>query len=334
MFVHPNVLNLLLIIPVAMLFFFWRSRARAAAMRQIGDNSLVRVLAEQVDPVRRRWKSALWLATVALLLIALARPVWGVQEDMIEAEGIAVLVVLDVSNSMNAQDILPSRLDRAKLTTRELFERGWGNEMGLVLFAGSAFVQFPLTTDVNSAIAFLNAASTDSISRQGTALEEALREAIDAMDQRNAAGSVIVLMTDGESHEGQPLRAAEFAADQGIVIHVIGYGSPEGAPIPVYDVSGTLIGHKSDRAGNVVVSRLDESVLEQIAETTGGTYQRASDTGIEAVNLLNTIGDMERNRLQSRTQTRDIERFGLFVALAVVALTAEMFVPETRRDSA
>lgn len=330
MFIYPIILNLLLLIPAMVLLFLWRDHTRKARLSRIGDDYLVALLIQQSSPAERIWKSVFWLITVAALVFALARPVWGVQEDIIEAEGIALLVVLDVSNSMNAQDVVPSRLARAKLTTRELFERGWGNEVGLILFAGSAFVQLPLTTDVSSAVAFLNAANTDSISRQGTALEYALRRAIDTIGQRVTTSSVIVLMTDGESHEGQPLLAAEDATNQGITIHVIGYGSPEGAPIPVFDDSGNHVSHKSDRAGNLVISRLNEPILEQIAATTGGTYQRASDIGIETVNLLNEIRTLDHNQIQSRTQTRKTERFSILVALAVVALTTEMFMGQTR----
>jgi Ca-activated chloride channel homolog len=334
MFVYPAVLILLFVIPLAMLFFAWRMRVHRIMLQRIGNRQLIDELIAQHNPARRRWKSLLWLFTIALLIVALARPVWGIHEDMVETEGIALIVVLDVSNSMNAQDVLPSRMDRAKLDARDLFELGRGNEVGLILFAGNAFVQFPLTSDVDSAVTFLNVAGTDSISRQGTALEDALRLAIETIDQRQAAQSVIVLMTDGESHEGSPLLAAEDAAQRGIIVHVIGYGSTAGASIPIYDDTGQVIGHKADRAGNVVVSRLDEGVLEEIAALTGGLYQRAADSGVEAVNLINQIATMQIDVLTRQTQTRKVERFSLFVFLAALALTVEIFLSERREEMA
>lgn len=334
MFAQPDLLMLLSILPLAVLFFVWRAWVRRGALARIGNRELVGDLLSQYSPARRYWKAVLWLLAITMIILALSRPVWGVHEDIVQTEGVALIVVLDVSNSMNAQDVLPSRMERAKLDARALFELGRGNEVGLILFAGNAFVQFPLTSDVDSAIIFLNVAGTDSISRQGTALEDALRLALEAIGDRAATQSVIVLMTDGESHEGLPLLAAEDAAELGIVVHVIGYGTPEGASIPVYDDEGQVIRHKSDRAGNVVISRLEESVLENIATMAGGRYQRAADSGIEAVNLINAVSTMETELLTRQTQTRKIERFSLFVALAVLSLTAEIVLSERQEDEA
>jgi Ca-activated chloride channel homolog len=330
MFAHPSLLLLLLIIPLALLFFVWRTRVRQARLRRLGDDDLINDLSTQVDQSRRRWKSGLWLLTVAAVVVAIARPVWGIAEDTIRTRGVSLVVALDVSKSMDAQDVSPSRIERAKLTARELFVNGRGNEVGLILFAGTAFVQFPLTADTFSAQTFLNAASTDSISRQGTALEDALWVALEAFDDRIAAHSVIVLLTDGENHEGEPLRAAEEAAQRGITIHVIGYGGSEGEPIPVFDADGQIVEHKTNSTGDVILSRLDESILRQIAETTGGLYQRANNSGIEAVNLLNELLDLQETSPQNYSQEHKVERFGLFVAVALLALSIEMVISERR----
>ena len=153
------------------------------------------------------------------------------------------------------------------------------------------------------------------------------------IDESRTGNSILVLLTDGENHVGDPLQAAEEAAQRGLTIHVIGYGDPEGVLIPVYDDAGQLIGHKEDQAGNLVVSRLNEPLLTQIADDTGGLYQQASDSGVEIINLLNTISGMEQTLLQKHRQTRPIERFSLFVALAVLALTIEIFLPEILADA-
>ncbi len=326
MILNPEVLFLLVLVPVFAVFFVWRSRMRERVLRRIGDSE--RVLAFAVQ--RRWWNSAMWLVALVALIVALARPIWGIGESLVQAEGISVVVVLDVSVSMTAQDVLPNRLDRAKLAARQLIQGGVEKEVALILFAGSAFVQFPLTYDTLTAENFLNAAGPEAISRQGTALEDALRLALSLFDPRRASQSVIVVFTDGENHEGVPQVAAEAAAEAGITIHVIGYGTPEGAQIPIYDDAGTLTGYKTDRAGNVVVTVLQETVLQEVAKIAGGDYWRASESGIEVVDLLNQLDELEATELERRRQPRRIERFGWFVAVALVALSIEIMLPWRR----
>lgn len=333
MFLSAGTLLLLAVLPLWIVFFAWRSRARLKILRQLGEVNLIAALYPQVSSARRRWKSALWLCSLAGLIVALARPVWGVDLEVVQTQGVSVMVVLDVSNSMEAQDIFPNRLARAKLAIRDLFNGLAGNEIGLIVFAGTAFVQFPLTTDPISAVTFLNAVSTDSISRQGTAIADALRLAVNTFGERSPAARIVVLMTDGENHEGDPLAAASEAAQEGITIHAIGFGDPnEGVPIPVVDMNGNIISYKSDLAGNVVLSRLDEEILKSIAERGGGFYQRANASGVEITNLIAQIRQVEAGDLGSRTEMRGVERFGIFVALALLALSLEMLLPETRTE--
>jgi len=319
-FTNPSALWLLLLIPLMGIFLFWREHQRLRRLRRLGDEGLINQLNWQFSPQKRRFKSLLWISAYGMLILALARPVWGIDTDFVDVEGIAITVVLDVSNSMDARDVTPSRLERARLAARNLFEGGTGNQVALILFAGNAFVQFPLTTDTSAALTFLNGVSTESISRQGTALEEALELAIETIDDRLISQSLIVVMTDGENHEGNPIRAAEIAAERGIVIHTIGYGDPEGAPIPELNEQNEIVGYKADQAGNVVVSRLEEETLMEIADITGGTYQRATASGIEIINLLNIVQDIERGFLESRTQVRRVERFPLFVGIALLLI--------------
>lgn len=327
MFLNSFALVFLIIIPISAGYLFWRSRRQNARLLRVGEQQLISGLTVRASPLIRMVKSGLWLATVGAVVIALARPVWGTDESQVEVEGIAIMVVLDVSTSMNAQDVLPSRLARAKLAARTLYETGSGNLLGLILFAGDAVVQFPLTSDVDSAVTFLNAASTDSITRQGTAVGEALQLAVESFDERIISHAVIVLMTDGENHEGDPLDVAETAARSGMVVHVIGYGRVEGAPIPLLGDNNEVVGYKTDSAGNVVLSRLDETMLQRIAAITEGTYQLAGESGIEVVNLLQTIDAIEQGILERRIESRRVERFPLFVLLAVVTLLTDIFLP-------
>lgn len=330
MFEQGEVLLLLLLLPLFAGFFTWRSRRRDALLGRIAEASLLDVLTEYIDYRRRLWKSAFWLLALGSLIVALSRPVWGFTDNTIDVSGLSVMLVLDVSTSMDAQDVLPSRLERAKLTARELIESRSGDEFGLVIFAGTALVQLPLTADVNAAVTFLNAADTESITRQGTALETALRLALRSFDERFTAERAIIVMSDGENHMGQPLLAAEEAAVRGIPIFALGYGLADGAPIPIAGAVGESENYKSDRDGNLVITRLDEEMLQQVAEISGGTYQRAGESGIEVVNLLNSLADMRGGILESRVEPRQVSRFGIFVGLALLFLAGDILLSERR----
>lgn len=302
-------------------------------MRQLGDEALVQRWLIGTNIPSRRMKAGLWLATVGMLIIALAQPVWGLATQRVETRGIAIMLVLDVSVSMDAEDVFPSRLERAKLAIREILTNNAGNEFGLILFAGTAFVQLPLTADINVAMNFLNAVDTEVIGQQGTALAVALQLALDSLNIRTAEQSMIVLFSDGENHSGEPLQVAEVIAERGIPIHTLGYGDPvDGAPIPLRDDdTNDIEGYKSDRFGNLVLTRLNEAILQDIAEMTGGLYRTATDSGIEIIDLLNRIAEAEAGDLGARTNTQRVNRFSIFVALAVLFLTMEIFSSGTQQ---
>jgi Ca-activated chloride channel homolog len=327
-FLNAGMLLLLLLIPVFVGFELWRLQVRQRRLQSLGDPASIDVLLTSVDARRRQFKTALWFTVVFLLVIALARPTWGIAEELIEAEGVAVIVALDVSTSMDAEDVQPSRLERAKFDAREIFANNAGNQLGLILFAGQAFVQFPLTTDQDAAMTFLDAASTGSISQQGTSVEAALELALDVFDERIASEGIIVLLSDGENHEGRPLLVADEAAERGLTVHTIGYGDPNaGSPIPLDDTDIDAR-YKVDGGGSLVFTRLEEDVLQDVAVTTGGIYQQASTSGIEVINVLNAIDTVETTVLERRRQTRRVERFSLFAGLALMALTIQIILPE------
>jgi Ca-activated chloride channel homolog len=329
-FINPAFLLLLILLPIAITFLIWRERLRREKWLRMGDFSLVAGLTPQISQTRRYLKSGLWLVALGFVIIALARPVWGQEVQIVETQGVSVMVVLDVSNSMNARDVAPSRLERAKLSLNDLFTGLVGNEVGLILFAGDAFVQFPLTVDTTSASTFLKAVSSDAITRQGTDIDSALRLAIDSLQFRARSQQFIILVTDGENHDGDPSQAADLAAEQNITIHTIGYGNPDGAQIPLLDAAGNEIGFRTDSAGNIVLSKLDETTLELIAQGTGGIYQRASSSGEDIANLIASINQAEASDLGTRFEGPGVERFGIFVALALAALSLEMLLSDVR----
>lgn len=332
-FVEPRLLYALWLIPIALLLLFWFMHRRQHLLKQWGRPALVRQLSANVSATRRRWKYLLWFVTLISLVLAIARPRWGSAVVERVQRGVEVMVVLDVSTSMLAEDTAPNRLTRAKLTIQELLDQLGGHDVGLVLFAGSAFVQFPLTADLNTARIFLNAADTTSISRQGTALDVAIQRALDSFREERSSDRLILIFTDGEGHEGNTtaaMAAAQRAAARDIVIHTIGSGSLTGAPIPVRDATGTLTAYKEDNQGQIVVSRLDETLLRQLAEATGGRYLRAG-TGEDAiVALAATINRLEGNERTRQFKTERIERFPWFVGVALLALVTELLIGERR----
>ncbi len=330
----PSTLLLYVLAALLAVFLVWRFRVQNKALSLIGDRAFVKNLYPRTIFDRRVWKSALWLVTLAALIFALVRPVWGIDLDIIETRGVSVMFVLDVSNSMNAEDVLPSRLERAKLSLQEMFRALDGNELGLILFAGTAFVQFPLTTDSASAETFLKAASSESISNQGTDMNAALQLALDSLNQASSRKKTIVLITDGENQQGNLDPVLTQAVQAGIAVDTIGYGDSEGAPIPVRDSTGQITGYKSDSAGNLVLSILDEATLRSIAERTSGVYEHATADGQEAQRLINLLNQGEGSTLNRDVQSHDVERFEIFVVLAVVAMMFEMFLPETKRIAA
>lgn len=329
----PWALGLLAVVAVVAGWAAYTFRRRLNRLALLGEAD--RIAALSTLDVRRRWQRLwLWTGSAACVVVALAQPVWGIDAELVQARGAAVVFVLDISASMDAEDVLPSRLERAKLTILDVLAAVDGSLVGFVPFAGDAFVQLPLTGDVDTARAFVQVANSASVTRQGTAIGQALGLARTVVDERVVGEALVVLMTDGEDHSGDPLGAVEGWADDGIRLHVIGYGTPEGDVIPVRDADGVITGVKADAAGSIVISQLDEPLLMSLAEAGGGVYQRADTTGVEAVAVIEAVRDLELGALGARLRTVSVPRFGIFLALAVGLLAAEMVMSERRRDNA
>ncbi len=322
------------------LLLMWLARRKETAITRLGAPQLIARLSASVNHRGRRWQMVLWFIALSLLIVCLARPRWGTQVEYVDRQGVEIMVALDVSESMLAEDIKPNRLARAKLEINELMDRLEGNEIGLVLFSGAAFVQFPLTSDFATARTFLEAAKPGIISRPGTAVAEAIRVALEGFNEDRATQKVIILLTDGENHEGDAADMARRAAERGVIVYSIGFGSPNGEPIPQYDQQGNLLGYKTDREDQIVLTRLNETVLQEIALMTNGRYFRASADGREVGFLANAIAELQTSELESRFETRGIERFQWFLGLAIVALVVIELIPDrltgrvTRREPA
>lgn len=325
-------LYLLVLIPFTFVFYLLVGRSRRKAIERLGNPELIAALSGRVSHNKRRWKTVLMLLTITFVVIALARPQIGSRLELVEQKGVEVMVALDTSLSMMAQDVAPNRLERAKLAVIELMDRLPGARVGLVAFAGTSFVQFPLTTDFEAAKLFLDAADVNTVSLPGTAIGDAIRTATRAFSEKELKYKVLILFTDGEDHNTDPVGAAKEAAEQGVVIYAIGFGSPEGEPIPVRDETGAVTDFKKDREGEVVLSKLDETTLREIATTTGGEYYRATASGEEINQIVAAIEEMDKKELESKLMVRHVERFQIPAALALLALVGEFALTDRKGD--
>ncbi len=320
----------LVAVPVLALLFWSAASRRRRALEAFGELDLVQRLTSSVSVVARRWKAVLTLAGVAFALFALARPQFGTRVETVRSRGQDIVVAVDLSQSMLAEDVSPNRLERARLAILRLMNGLDGDRIGLVAFAADAFVQSPLTTDYAAAGMFLGAMHPDLMPVQGTDLGAALRVSLDALEQGARDTRVVVIVTDGEDHEDDFEEALERAVASGVRVHVVGIGSSEGVPIPVYDAQGRRNGFLRDEDGTVVTTRLGEQTLRGVAERTGARYVTASDgTGLDA--LVDALAGVEGETIEERQVTQFEEQFQIFLALAMALLLVEWMVPERRR---
>lgn len=326
---NPFGLLLLAILPVTIIFLMWREQVRQKALRRVGNDDLVKQLVSQVNITRRRIKTILWMLAFSALVVALTHPVWGVAYENIEVEGRAVMFVIDVSRSMDALDILPSRLDRAKLDIIRITEQLRGDDIGYIVFAGEAFVYMPFTYDEHSINTFAASISSRATSNQGTDIYPAINLAVELLSSYSVAEKHIIVMSDGENHVFSNPFAFDLAKADEILIHTIGYGTSEGSPIPLKDENDNDAGYQTDERNVIVNTVLDPTILQEMALQTGGNYFTPDD--IDAVvDILNAsaVGTLEQ-----RTITRPEQRFGIFLLLAVIALGIEILLPSTGRTT-
>ena len=317
-------LLLILLIPLMFTAYWLMRRFRRKRISRFGDPELVAQLTPEV-PRRKGW-AKLTIISIALFFFSLgmARPQIGATLKERQIKGAEIMVVLDVSNSMLAEDYSPNRLERAKLAISKLVDELQGDRIGLIIFAGESFVQLPITSDYVSAKIFLNSITTESVPVQGTALGEAIRTAIRGFTSESEHSRAIILITDGENHEDDPVAAARDAVDMGAKVFCIGVGSPEGKPIPM---DGGLL---KDKDGNIVVTRLDEQTLRDIASAGEGLYVRAGNTEFGLNPVIDEIRTLQDKEFQSVVFEEFDEQYMYFFAIALVFLLIEFFMSDTR----
>ena len=326
-----NFLYLLLLVPALTVFFVYAFRQKRKSLALFGNLDLMKLLSASVSRKRQVWKAAILIAGVFFLVLALARPQFGTKMKTVKREGQDIVIALDVSLSMMAEDIKPNRLEKAKHEIGTMIDKFQGDRVGLVAFAGKAFVQCPLTLDYGAAKMFLDAMDPSLIPVLGTAVGEAVTKSASCFSEQERKHKILILITDGEDHIGNPLEAAKVAAREGVVIYTVGIGSLEGVPIPVADERGYSTGFKKNREGGVVMTKLDELTLEKIALETGGKYYRATPGEAELTRIYEEILKMEKKSLASKQFEQYEERFQSLVGIALFLLVLEVMITERKR---
>lgn len=323
-FAQAQYLLLLFLIPVFFVVQAVMLRIRRRRIRRFGDEQLVNQMMPSYSKSKVWVRLTLFSIGFFFFVIGLSRPQIGARLKEQEIKGAEIIIALDVSNSMLAEDYSPNRLDRAKLAVSRLVDKLRDDRIGLVIFAGTSFVQLPVTTDYISAKMFLNSINTGSIPIQGTAMGDAITTCIRSFSQQSDKSRAIILITDGENHEDDPVAAAAQAAEMGIKVFTIGVGSPEGKPIPM---NGELL---KDKDGEIVVSRLDEAILQEVAKAGNGAYVRAGNSEFGLNPIIDDLRKLEDEKYTSIVFEEFDEQFMYFLALALFFFVLEMLVGDRR----
>jgi Ca-activated chloride channel family protein len=328
-FAHPEYLTYLFILPVvaALIWFIWFLRARQLA--GYGEKRTLLRMIPGRSRVKYWLRGSIILLALAALIIAYANPKIGTKFEEVTRSGIDLIVAVDVSSSMRAEDIQPNRISAAKKEVQNLVNNLKGDRIGIIVFAGDGYTQLPLTSDYNAALMLTDVITTGSAPTPGTAIGAAIELARESFKTEEGKYKAMVIITDGENHEDDPVQAATDAAEEGIVIHTIGMGSLEGAPIPEGD-DATRGGFKKDADGQLVLSRLDAETLREIAEVTGGSFTQALSGRDNLATVFEQIERMEKKEFGTKQFTDYEDRFQYLVFVGLLLLIAELLVTETR----
>lgn len=327
-FANPAFLYLLLLLPVIVLLYILNEIRRKNALKRLGDTSLVNGLVPERSRIRPALKFILELCAITFGIIVLARPQFGSKIADVKKQGVEVIIALDVSNSMLAEDIQPDRLTRAKQAISRLVDNLDNDKIGLIVFAGDAYIQIPITTDYISAKMFLSAINPNIVPKQGTAIGAAIDLGMRSFSPGEGKSKAMIIITDGENHEDDPVKEAEAAAKAGIIIHTLGIGSTQGVPIPV--MNNGRKDYLKDEDGTTVISKLDEEILKKIALATNGNYVRASNSNIGLDEIFSDIRKMKKQDLESTMYTEYNDQYQIFAALALFLLVTDFIIMERK----
>ena len=323
-FAQSTFLWLLLLVPVIPVIYGLKRAMRRRRLKAFGEEDLVSALMPEWSGSKGWWRIVLWSLAFAFFVIGLSRPQIGAKLSERETKGAEIIICLDVSNSMLAEDYSPNRLERAKLSISRLVEKLDGDRIGLIIFAGSSFVQLPITTDYVSAKMFLGSLNPESVPIQGTAIGDAILTAAKSFSAQSEKSRAVIVITDGENHEDDPVDAARQVSELGIKVYTVGVGSVQGQPIPK---DGSLM---KDSEGNIVVTRLDEETLKQVARAGGGAYVHAGNEEFGLNPIIEDIRKLEDERFNSVVFEEYDEQYMYFFGAALLLLVIEMLIGEKR----
>jgi len=293
-----------------------------------GQKDILSVLMPNVSASRPVLKFIILMLALASIIVAIARPQFGSKLKTEKRKGIELIIALDVSNSMMAEDIEPNRLERSKRAISQLVDKLSNDKIGLIVFAGDAYTQLPITADYVSAKLFLNSISTNIVPTQGTAIGAAIELGTKSFNPQFKGSKAMIIITDGENHEDDAIGAAKAATEEGIVVYTIGMGLPQGGPIPEY--SNGMKTYRKDREGNTVVTKLDEPMLQKIAEAGNGAYIRANNAQVGLNNLLNEVNKMEKSELETQIYADYDDKFQYFIAFALFLILLDFMILERK----
>ncbi len=322
-FAHVELLYLLIVIPLLVVFYVVAVGRKKKAIAEFGNPELLKPLMPLLSFKRGAWKFVMLLVALVFVILGVAGPQFGSKLQQVQKQGVELMVVLDVSNSMMAQDIKPSRLDKAKMAIARMVEKLSNDKVGMIVFAGDAYVQLPITTDYSSAKLFLSNITTDIVPVQGTAIGAAIDLAVKSFTPETETSKAIIIITDGENHQDDAVEAARRAREQGITIHTIGMGLEQGAPIPEKGKPGQFM---KDGSGNIVVSKLDAETLGEIARAGNGLYIRASNTEVGLSTLLDEINSMQKSLLEEKVYSDYDEKYQYFLLAGLFFIFFEFMI--------
>lgn len=328
-FEHSLFLWLLVLVPVLLVINYLYNRWQLNAKKRLGAISSVEALMPNQSNIKRKAKFFLFLFAFIFMVIGLANPQIGTKQEDVKMEGLELMIAMDVSNSMLAEDLSPNRLTAAKLAMERLISRLKNDKIGMIVFAGEAFIQLPLTSDYSAAKLFLNTINTNIVPTQGTAIGAAINLAAESFPEEESTNRALIILTDGENHEDDAIAAAEAARKKGIKVFTVGMGSPAGAPIPVMR-GGQQNGYRQDNNGNTVVSSLNEEMLKEIAIAGNGSYVRATNSGAGIPQIIQELSSLEKKEFDSKIFTDFEDRYQLLFSLAFLLLLIELILSERK----
>ena len=328
-FENTEYLYALILIPVLIIWFILVLKLRKKALDKFGDKKLLADLMPNVSLSRYKWKFTLFTSALFFLIIGIANPQIGSELETVKRKGVEIIIALDVSNSMMAEDIKPNRLTRAKRAISKLIDELTGNNIGLIVFAGEAYVQLPVTSDYASAKMFLSTINTDIINTQGTVIGNAIELAESSFTKENEKNKALIIITDGENHEDNAIKLAEEVQKKGIFVNTIGLGSLKGTPIPIVDRFGRK-DYRRDSDGKVVMTKLNEDLLVKIAGAGGGEYVHAGNSNFGLNSIINSINGMDKQEFESKVFSDYEDRFQYFIGLALLLLFIEIILLERK----